>query len=196
MFVSYESPTSQGGPRHDSDNALRPGLDVVADPSPGFERWQPSERVAYWDGCRQTLEEADNRVEQYVASVLTYIPALAAAGLSVVAVSSASTYFLGFVAALVIGIAGLGIVLEAKSAADTAFNTLYGAIAVTTRVEALLGVPNDIRLATEIGKLGASRTDESHARSLRRRFDRFCIGLAVAFALLIALGAVGMLLHY
>ena len=168
----------------------------MADPSPSFDRWQPAERVAYWDGCRQTLEEADNRVEQYVASVLTYIPALAAAGLSVLAVSSASTYFLGFVAALVIGIAGLGIVLEAKSAADTAFNTLYGAIAVTTRVESQLGVPDDLRLATQIGKLGVSRSDESHARSLRRRFDRFCLGLAAAFALLIVLGAVGIYLHY
>jgi hypothetical protein len=168
----------------------------VADPPPSFDHWQPSERVAYWDGCRQTLEEADNRVEQYVSSVLTYIPALAAAGLSVLAVSSAATYFLGFVAAVVIGIAGLGIALEAKSTADTAFNTLYGAIAVTTRVEALLGVPEDIRLATQIGRLAATRSDETHARSLRRRFDRFSSGLAAAFALLIVLGAVGIYLHY
>lgn len=168
----------------------------MADPFPSFDRWQPAERVAYWDGCRQTLEEADNRVEQLIGSVLTYIPALAAAGLSVIAVSSAAPYFLGFVAALVIGIAGLGISLEARSAAETAFNTLSGAIAVTTRVESLLGVPDEIRLATQIGKLARRRFDESQALILHLRFDRFCLGLIAAFALLIALGAAGIYLHY
>jgi hypothetical protein len=158
--------------------------------------WKVADQVAFWDGCRQTLEEADNRVQQYVSSVLTYIPALAAAGLSVLAVSTASSYYLGYIAGLLIGVAGLGMTLEAKSQADPAFGTLQGAIDVTGRVEELMHLPDEVRMSIQIGVAMNRISAPGRPPELRKRFDLLCYGMLAAFTVIIALSLLGLYIRF
>jgi hypothetical protein len=170
---------------------------VVSDFGPG---WEPTDKVAYWDGCRQTLEEADDRVNQIVSSVLTYIPALAGAGLSVLAVTAASQYFFGYIAGLIIGVAGIGMTHESKGQADSAFDTLSGAIDVMKLVEGQLGLREELRMSTQIGVIRDRRLarPEGPGRKvgLQSRFDRFCTGLYVAFGAVTGLSALGLLVSF
>ena len=159
--------------------------------------WNPSAQIAYWDGCRQTLEEADDRVQRYVSSLFTYIPALAAAGLSVLAATAALGYFLGYVAGLVIGVAGLGMTRESRLQADSAFGTLQGAIDVTKKVEASMRLPEKLRMATQIGLIRERSSRPTWGRrTLKARFDDFTTGMYSAFTVLITLSVFGLYLQY
>ncbi len=164
----------------------------MAAPSKEFgPGWVTADKVAYWDGCRQTLEAADDRVNQIVSSVLTYIPALAGVGLSVLAVTAASQYVLGYIAGLIIGVAGIGMTHESKGQADSAFNTLYGALDVMKRVESRLGVGSELLMATQIGVKPPEAPDRRSG--LRVKFGRFCAGLYVSFGVVTGLSVIGLL---
>ena len=158
--------------------------------------WTPADQIAYWDGCRQTLEEADNRVQQYVTSVLTYIPALAGVGVSVLTLSTAASYLFGYAAALLVGVAGLGLTFEAKSQSDPAFGTLAGAIDVVGRIESRMQLPSDIRMSVEIGKVMARFSPRSRPDALKKRFDLLCYAMYGTFTVVLILSFMELMIHY